>query len=303
MRMRSRGLLGVVLVCGLIGLGAPGPSRAQTADPVGLIASAAIVPFWAGGGLFTVFEVTSLNFNADMHAFFFDAACNRVFSAPFRMTKHDADIVFSDTLGLNFNGLMVLARSQDNISPEALQAPITLRGHRVDLVNGSIGVIDPISAAHAEDPTRVWNPLRSGASTVTFPDVTTWWFVCLRNHITVDLGPGIPPVPPGATTIRMRVFDLEEEPLLDIQVPCQCLTSVRPDLLHPIFTREPRYVEMVTTLGLVPIANPPSFVLYRELDFVVGGGGKPVFDPEDFSRQPGMASATLFTGVPQVGAR
>jgi hypothetical protein len=285
----------LILLALLIGFffGGVPAAHAQTADPVGLIASAAIMPFWATGAHLTVFELTSLGENPAMHAFFFDANCRRVFSLPFAMTAHDASIAFSTEFGLNFNGLVAIAGSENNISPSPLEAPITLRGHRVDLVNDALSVIDPIGAVAAEDPTRLWNPLRSGASTVTVPSSTLWHFVCPQSnsHLRADLF-GIPPLPPAPDLIRMRVFDLDENPLLDIQVSCGCLTTVVVDQLHPIFDQDNRYVEMVATLSERPIANAPAFVMYRQVNFDVGG-----FKAEEFARAPGIGAATLLSGV------
>jgi hypothetical protein len=306
MRMRKAGILVGILVCGVLAWGAPAPTDAQTGDPVGLIASAVIVPFWVGQGYFTVFEVTSLGENPAMHSFFFNTQCNRVFSVPFPMTAHDAAIVDSGDLGLSFNGLMALAKSTNAITAQALESAITLRAHRVNFLFDTISLVDAIGAAHAEDPTRTWNPLRSGASTITFPTTnltsTRWWVVCPSAHVPVDLAQGIPPLPPGASRILFRVFDLEEEPLLDLQFTCTCLTEIQPAMLHPILNADARYVAMVSYIpgpGEEPLANPPSFVLYRELLMGPHGG----FHGEDFGRAPGMSAPTLFTGTPVPLAR
>jgi hypothetical protein len=281
----------------------PGPnSLGGTADPVGLIGSAAVIPFWAAPPYISVFELTSLGENPDMHVFFFTASCQRVFSLPFAMTAHDAAIAFSDELFLNFNGVAAFAKSVDNISPIALDSPITLRVHRIDLFTDSIAVVDPIAARHAEDPLRTWNPLRSGASTITVPDPpggtnkeTVLWVVCPRSNVVTDLGGGIPPMPAGPELIRARAYDLDERPLLDFQFTCQCLTKVEARNLHPLFLSEPKYVEFVTYLSDRPIANPPSFVMYREIR--VQGAF------ESFGRAPGMSAATLLSGEPVPLAR
>jgi hypothetical protein len=280
----------------------PPNSVGGTADPVGLIAKAAVIPFWAAPPHLSAFELTSLGPNPDMHVFFFSASCQRVFSLPFRMTAHDAAIAFSDELFLSFNGVAAFARSVDDITPIALESAITLRLHRVDLLTDSIAVVDPIGGAHAEDLSRTWNPLRSGASTITFPDPpgginkeTVLWVVCPRNNVVTDLGGGIPPMPAGPDLIRARAYDLDEHPLLDFQFACQCLTKVEARNLHPLFLSEPKFVEFLTYLSPTPIANPPAFVMYREIR--VGG----VF--ESFGRAPGMSAATLLSGQPVPLAR
>lgn len=306
MRRGGAGILVVILALGvsLSGGGVVGVAEGQTADPVQLIASAAIVPFFSGGSVFTVFEVYSLGENPDMHAFFFDANCNRVFSLPFRMSAHD--VVISDTIetGANFNGLLALTKSENSITAEALQSAITVRAHRADLLADTLWTVDPIGAAHAEDPTRTWNPLRSAAQTVTFPDIaaigqtTRWWFICPRNHVTVDVGPGIPPFPPGPTQLRARAYDLDEEPIFDFQVNCSCLTEVAPNSLFPVLFSQARLVELVSYVNEQPIANPPAFVGYRVLKFSVG-----TFTEDSFGRMPGMSAATVLSGAPFQNAR
>jgi hypothetical protein len=294
-------LVVVTVLAMVVGLGTS-PVAAQGGDPVALIASAAIMPFWASGGTFTVFELTSLADNDEMHAFFFNAQCNRVFSMPFRMSEHDALVVFSDELGLDFNGLLAVARSTNNITAIPLQSAITARSHRVSIVADTIGIADAIGATQAEDTTKIWNPLRSAASTITFPGLLTtrWWFVCPTSHVVADLGEGIPQLPPGANLIRFRVYDLDESPLFDAQLNCSCLTEINPAALAPFaFLFESRYVEMVTYVSATPLQNPPSFVMYRQLRFTAPGG----FAEDDFGRAPGMSAATLFSGVPQQLAR
>lgn len=299
---RLRGILGAILVC-LSLAGGPARVEAQTADPVGLISSAAIQPFFSGGAVFTVFEVYSLGENPDLHSFFFTANCSRAFSIPFRMSAHDVTIVDTLDLGINFNGLMALAKSVDNITPIAMDSPITIRGHRVNLLQDTLWNVDPISAANAEDPTRIWNPLRSAAQTVTFADdpalgvTTAWWIVCPKNDVVVDLGGGIPPLPVGANLIRFRAYDLDEDPILDLQFNCQCLTEIRPNSLHTTLFKQPRLVEMVTYVGAPP-ASPPSFVGYRVIQFAVPG-----FNEDSFGRMSGMSAASLLTGVPVPLAR
>jgi hypothetical protein len=280
---------------------APAPLPANccggTADPVGLAASAVIQPFWGAKPFITIFEITSLGDNPGMHVFFFNANCNRVFSIPFKMTPHDVTIRDTDELFANFNGLAVFSKSNDGISATALESPITARGHRVDFLFDVINVVDPISARHAENLNITWNPLRSAATTVTFPDHapfsnTRWWVVCPQGHLPVDVASGIPPLPPAPSIIRFRAFDLDENPIFDQQFTCNCLTEVKPGELNPGFFAEPRFVEMVTYLSETPIANPPAFVLYRQLRFGPFGS----FHGEDFGRAPGMSAATLLSG-------
>lgn len=300
--MRRSTLVGLLMVATLFI--APLSSVGQTGDPLSLISSAAVVPFWGGGGAFTVFEIYSLGPNPDLHSFFFNATCQRVFSQPFRMSEHDILVVDTLGTGLNFNGLMALAKSTNNITATAIDSPITVRAHRADLAGDKLWGVDPISAAVAEDQSRTWNTLRSAAQTVTFPDVpavgqsTSWWFVCPTSHVVTDVGPGIPPFPSGASLIRARVYDDAEHPLLDFQFECKCLTEVKPSQLHPVFNGGTRLVEMVTYVDDKPIANPPSFVGYRVITFTNGA-----FSEDSFGRMSQMSAATLISGTPFQNAR
>lgn len=298
--MLRKGLVALMLLAQVVvGIGTV---DAQLGDPLALVASAAIQPFFSGGGIFTVFELFSLGENPAAHVFFFNASCNRIISRPFRMSAHDVLIRDTIDLGLSFNGLMAVAKSSNGITAEALEAPITIRAHRVDVAGDRLWTIDPIGAATAELTTQTWNPLRSAAQTVTFPDAggvsTRWWLVCPRNDVVVDIGPGIPPLPPGANLIRALVYDLDEEPVLDVQFTCQCLTEILPNTLDPATFKDPRLVEMFTYLALQPVTNPPSFTGYRLISFTAGG-----FTADLFSRMSQMSAATLLTEVPFQGAR
>jgi hypothetical protein len=189
-----------------------------------------------------------------------------------------------------------VAKSTNNITAEALDSAITARAHKVNILADTIGVVDAIGAANAEDLSRTWNPLRSAATTITFPhDATSWWFLCPQSHVPLDVQEKLPPFPASASLIRFRVYDLDESPLFDGQLVCRCLTEVKPEQLYPFaFAFESRYVELVTYVNDTPIKNPPAFVMYRQLRFQAPGG----FQEDDFGRAPGMSAATLFSGTP-----
>ena len=115
----------------------------------------------------------------------------------------------------------------------------------------------------------------------------------------MDLGGGIPTLPPGANLIRFRAYDLDENPIFDQQFTCNCLTEIVPGLLNAGFFAAPRYVEMVSYVSDKALENPPSFTAYRQLRFGPVGG----FSGEDFGRMPQMSAPSLLTGEPVVGAR
>ncbi len=136
-----------------------------TADPVGLISSAVIQPFWSVGPDFTLIELTSpVFFNTDgLHAIFFNGQCNRLISLPVELTINGIALIDTEILGVpSVNGLMVLARSGDGVSlvpipqfpfaaPDFLFAgPLHSRGHWVSFLSDHINEVDPIAVASPE---------------------------------------------------------------------------------------------------------------------------------------------------------
>jgi hypothetical protein len=91
-----------VLLCA----GQAGAVDNGTGDPLGLIASGAIQPFFALGANIAVIEVTSpVGNNFDLHGIFFDANCVQDFSIPIPVSENDVEIFSAKTaFGVNYNG-------------------------------------------------------------------------------------------------------------------------------------------------------------------------------------------------------
>jgi hypothetical protein len=194
-----RKLIVALMVVGL--MAAAGPATAQQADPLGLIASGAIAPFWgsapsspAGAGVNRSFiEVASpVGENGFLHFIFFDTLCNRVLSIPVPQTVNDVDIIEVSSLPgtidpsrLNIDGIFAVGTSVDGQFLSAIPdgtdldenifgagSPITLRVHWFNVANDFARVVDPISITNAEAkapvilPTVVapltWNAMRTG---------------------------------------------------------------------------------------------------------------------------------------------
>jgi len=192
MRKLILGLLGV----GLLAVGTP--AMAQTADPLGLIASGAVIPYVGDGaiapGSMSFLEVASpVGDNSGvltggiggLHMFFFDASCVKgPQSVGIPLTTNDFLIRRVDSIDSNaVEGLLALGGVDNTgffLNP--MEAPIHARMLWFDAVTNTMRVLEPIGLAHFEDPCsvrevedavselscplQVWNPLRTGATFV-----------------------------------------------------------------------------------------------------------------------------------------
>jgi hypothetical protein len=306
-------------------------------DPLGLIASAAIQPFWSSGANFTVFEITSpVSDNAkpnSLHAIFFDATCVRQFSAPLPVTENGLLVFNSLNFDLDFNGLAVIARTENQIglTPIPLEAPIHVRGHWVNFVNDHIRVIDPISVSAAESlPAQTWNPMRSGVDFVTPVQCsvfsTTLFLVCPSSTITgvgstgtvtgvLPTDSGFPEAPRFAygTTATSGIvgviYDDDENPLRNIQVPCVCITPLSVTAISSVYGQASNtgasglfYTELFTLPVPVPDKEPvsPAFTGYRSI--VVSDSVWPGGSGDKFGRLTN-GSSDAYRGSPAIGAR
>jgi hypothetical protein len=319
-----------LIVAGL--LACAGQVQAQdngTADPLGLIASAAIQPFWSSGANFTVIELTSpVNFNTSLHAIFFDATCARDQSIPLPVTRNGILLFTPDDIGIAYNGLAVIARTPNDISlsPIPLDAPIHVRGHWVNFANDHIRVLDPISVAAAEStPQQTYNPLRSGADFTsplegsTFS--TTIFLVCpaptvvgsneevTSNRVTgvLPTSEGFPAAPrvafgtTGATSgIVGVIYDDDENPLRNIQVPCVCITPLPVLSINSVYGQASAtgasglfYTELFTlpVSTTEKVLQPATFTGYRSI--VVSDAVWPGGSGDKFSRLNNASSNAL----------
>lgn len=228
-----------------------------TADPLGLISSAVIQPFWSAGADFTLIELSSpVFFNNDqgLHLVFFNSACARLVSRPIPLTINGIALVDSDLLGVPAgNGLVAIANTRDGFnlvpipqfpfSPLSVptfqfSGPLHSRGHWVSFANDHINVVDPIAVGSPETlitapplNQQTYSPLRS-AATFTNPQntattATTIFLICPGALVSSVLpaSAGFPAPPPLASRINWVIYD-NEEFVFDTFVFCNCLTAV-----------------------------------------------------------------------------
>jgi hypothetical protein len=174
-----------------------------TADPLGLIASGAVIPFVGAAGIQVVDSATGALTNTVMesgslailevaspvgansgqasatrsfHMFFFDQSCARVgpsISAP--LTTNDSELININLIS-NLPGAGLIAaggvdeRFGSNGKLQPLSSPIHARVYWINLVAGTLSrVLEPISIHNPENgpsffDETIWNPLRTGAT-------------------------------------------------------------------------------------------------------------------------------------------
>lgn len=195
-----RKLIVGLMVVGLLALAGPASAVDNgTADVLGLISSAVIQPFWSAGASFTLIELTvpTNGFGDGYHGVFFDAACNRDFSIPITLTTNDILVFAPDDFGVNYNGLMTLALTRNNLTSFPIPdfAALHSRGHWVDVAADALRVVDPIAVYSPETapPAQTWSPLRSAASwSNPLEDAlfqTTIFLVCPSSAVLTELAP------------------------------------------------------------------------------------------------------------------
>jgi hypothetical protein len=191
-----------LIVVGLLAVAAP--AMAQTADPLGLIASGAVIPYVGAAGILTVnsgtgafgpatntgslaiLEVASpVGSNAgpeesifgskQLHMFFYDQTCVRQGpSVGNPLTVNDADLLNLNLIGgIPQAGLVAMGAVDqtggvlDVLQP--LSNAIHARVYWINAVDGILSrVLEPISIRNPEaiSLNRDWNPLRTGATFV-----------------------------------------------------------------------------------------------------------------------------------------
>jgi hypothetical protein len=245
-------MIGLVLSCLLGGLA---PASAQTADPLGLIASGAVLPYFGDGrskGEVSILEVSSpVGGNATLHMLFFDQSCAMSgVSVGLPLTANDVErLVLEGIQGLPDSGLMAIGSAEPaafDLRP--LTAPIHARVTWINPGQDFARVLEPIALANAEpaDPSQVWNPLRSAASFYAPPDRktthSTLVLICpTANIITQAFPPAhfpalVPqPVASGPTPLRVRVYDDGERFLRDVNTSCRCVSKIPLTALTPIY--------------------------------------------------------------------
>jgi hypothetical protein len=246
------------LIVGLIAVGlvaVAAPAIAQTADPLGLIASGAVIPYVLANGFassdgadpevgsMSILEIASpVGSNAppeesafgarSIHMFFYDQTCTRGgVSVGFALTTNEGEFI-------NFNNIqegdpipsagLVAIGGVDNTFGEngtllPLSNPIHARIFWINVQAGRLSrVIDPISIKNPEaiSLNAVWNPLRTGATLVAPFEGSgvhsTLYFVCPTQSIA------------GGSTIATVFPEATVDPGTCVNGDKNCFPKLRP---------------------------------------------------------------------------
>jgi hypothetical protein len=292
-------LVGVALV---LMVGSAEAVNNGTGDPLGLIASGAIQPFWAADPDSTLIEVTSPLDDNDLHVIYFNASCTRLISRSKSISRKGAIVISADAdiVGLGpagqTPGLAVIASTQ--VGLELLPIPnagsIHVRGFWINAAADFVRVVDPIAVSSPDSlpvaGRQTYSPLRSAASFGAPQDVapfSTFIFLICPNttvYNTLPVAFGFPAPPVVATSVFGFLYDDDENFLLDFTLACNCLSMYQLSTISPLYgTLSPSgltYTELVTyntSPGFpapvcpnpdVVACNPPAFTGYRAISVI-----------------------------------
>jgi hypothetical protein len=236
------------------------PAVAQQADPLGLIASGAVIPYVGNGtptglvnsnlpatGNQSWIEVRSpVGDNSGAHAFFFDQSCTQgPDSMGLGVTNNGVLDRRIDAFAGNDpkGGLIVIGKvGQDGLHLDPLQIPLHVNMYWINTVANVARMLEPIAIDAFDLPIGAangnrltWNPMRSAASFFAPLEggafATSIYFVCPRQSVMALLSndfPKLHPVPlKAATPLDYRIFDTDENFIVDSHGTCDCL-SVQP---------------------------------------------------------------------------
>jgi hypothetical protein len=292
-----------LLVLGLF-VALAAPAMAQVADPLGLITSGAVLPYFSSGGSLSLLEVYApIQGVPKLHGLFYDHNCAKgPESIGIPLTANDVQIVpLPGNTANSATGLLALG----NVDPTGfllepmdinLGEAIVARVIWFNLATpGFVRTLEPIQIVHAEiGPTDgyIWNPLRSAAvfeapRYVTGSLETNLIFICPRNTIQHTTGSAFPTtlfpaIDPtfnsnapgsGAAVTRFRVYDLDERFLRDVSNTCDCITiralpqisAVYSDAVEAPFGT---YTEVEAYKDSTSFAhtNAQPFMVYRQIN-------------------------------------
>jgi hypothetical protein len=270
MRKLMVGLIGVALAAVAAPAHAQGPGLS---DPLGLIASGAVLPFFGAdtGASQSWLEVSNpgvvgeaITLN-DLHMFFFDKTCTKgPVSKGQRLTPNDIAILRVDNSdpANPQTGLMALAGTDNGFGLDPADAPFHARIFWLNSVDNHIRVLEPISAAN-EDVLESsvnsfivnrYNPLNEGVAFFAplekgpFATTTNIILICPRRSVLGDTSAhgtkglstnnGFPllHMPTQPNPLRGLIFDDNENLLRDFTTTCDCLTTVSLASLNAVYS-------------------------------------------------------------------
>jgi hypothetical protein len=251
-----RKLLVGLIVVGLLSVAAPAiaqPVANHFPDPLGLITSGAVLPYFGSGSLSFLEVYSPIGGTPDLHAFFFNESCVKgPDSLPMSLTENDVAIIRVDNVGLNpSTGLLTLGNSGNGgaqLNPIQNSQAIHARMLWFNAGTNSLRILDPIALATWDESVffdpffASWSPLRTAATFFAPFETpgtleTTIYFVCPNDNITSSKSAAafptsrfLPLIPAAqaagtATPLRFFVYDIDEEPIRDFAGACNCLTT------------------------------------------------------------------------------
>lgn len=280
-----------LMVLGLLAVAAA-PAVAQQLDPLGLITSGAVLPYFGGslsGPDFSFIEVYApISGNSRFHMFFFDENCNRVGpSVGLPLTTNDVEILLLNLIaGIPSRGLITAADVDNDgftLNPTGALNSFHARVWWFNSASSFARVLEPIALGSFEfGDTFPWNPLRTSAAFFApldqSPFATTIYLVCPNSAITSKTAQAFPEsrfpalVPPAqigtaATPLKYRVYDDEEGFIRNVPGSCHCLSVLPVKSIDPVygdatFAPNGTYTEVE---GGSTQATPYSFTGYRAL--------------------------------------
>jgi hypothetical protein len=249
-----RKLIVGLLVVGLLAVAAP--AMAQISDPLSLIASGAVLPYFGSTGL----EPGSISFLEvyapvqgvpTFHMFFFDATCTKAGdSVGLPLSENDVEIFPIAppfvSAGTPVDGLITAASVDGTgfaLNPLPTLSPVHARVLWINVGANMFRTLEPIAIERFLFPFVcngcTWSPLRT-AATFFAPFVsgisTQLYLICPNDNITSAKSsaafpdsrfPHLDPVAQLGSTptpLRLRVYDDEESFLRDVPSTCNCLT-------------------------------------------------------------------------------
>lgn len=297
------------LTVGLVVLGLfvalAAPAMAQTSDPLGLITSGAVLPYFSTGGSVSLLEVYApIQGVPRLHGLFYNENCQRgPESIGIPLTRNDVQIVpLPGATANSANGLLALANADNTgffLEPMRgfLGEAIIARVIWFNLgTPGFVRTLEPIQIVHAESlpiDGFIWNPLRTAAvfeapRYITGQLETNLLFICPRNsiqsHTALDFQSNTPAFPnqlfpdiepnfnTTASITRFRIYDLDEHFLRDVSNTCDCITARTLPQIASVYadaTLAPlgTYTEVEAfKSGLIDTDNSEPFMVYRQIN-------------------------------------
>jgi hypothetical protein len=305
-----------LLVVGLLAMA--GPAWALLGDPLTLINSGAIEPFFASSGNFSFLDIRSpVGPNAapnPTHLVFFNASCTRTESVALPLTTNDIEVLPLRALAGSIDGLAVIAGSANGVDLIGLQNPIHTRVYWINIAQDFFRGIEGIQMDWESAPSGcgscTWSPYRSGGTFfaplqgATFQ--TTVYISCPTTNVvgtttTNGAVAGAPFIPlPGATTIQGRVFDDKENFRRDISTACSCLTTKSVTDLSTIYTDaiaapNGTYTELLGGTGAAPALFWASTAI-RITDPILSGGSVDFFGRVNTTNRQQLDGTYPFVG-------